>query len=486
MKSLRIITGIFATLLLLGGLPFVVMTQFLYPLGIHEWDWLGNFPVMTSGLNYIETQWFWYQNTGGRYTSTAILSSLPYWYTLTAFRSVVLIFLLLIPICLIYVFVKITRPLPGFFIGGGCWLLFLDQITNTYDSLLRFTCLPIYHLGFALSLLLVAGWWRVITTDFKVRKSYFLLAGLTFLAVGTNEVTMIHLLVLISGISLFCYRKYGQVPAGVYMVLLVTFLSSCLTLAAPGNYARMELYPAGKSFLHVGGLSLGVSMFLIIEWLTNSMLIPVGICLLAIQRVFLKDQHFTIFTKPWLWLASVGLIPLSLFPLMYGTGGTSLPERIVDLLFLIFCISIIGWGFSLCQSFFSENKKRLSLAISPVLGIVMAVFVVLNFFCGGLSLDRNPDKRDGTYLDLVKVEANIGAAYLQFFQGIPQQYVKEMESIEQELRICQADICEVKPLSVPTFMGYDPLYDRMWNKGETGMNSYWSLRPGTRVVYKKQ
>lgn len=65
-------------LLLLVGLPFAVITQYLYPLGIHEWDWLGNFPVMTAGLNYLETQWFWYENTGGRYTSTAILSSLPY------------------------------------------------------------------------------------------------------------------------------------------------------------------------------------------------------------------------------------------------------------------------------------------------------------------------------------------------------------------------------------------------------------------------
>jgi hypothetical protein len=462
------------------------MTQFLYPLGIHEWDWLGNFPVTTSGLNYLDIQRFWYQNTGGRYTSTAILSSLPHWYTLTAFRLLVLIFLLLLPICLIYFFVKITRPLPGFFLGGSCWLLFIDQITNTYDSLLRFTCLPIYHLGFALSFLLAAGWWRVINADFKGRKSYLVLAVVTLLAVGTNEITIVHLLVLISGVSFFCYRKYKRIPAGVYLVLFATLLGSFFALVAPGNFARMELYPAEKSFFLAGGLSAGVSVFLVTEWLTNSMLIPVCICLLVIQRVLFKDLHFTVFTKPWLWLASVGLIPLSLFPLMYGTAGTSLPERIVDLLFLVFCISIMGWVFALHQSYFSKNKERLPLSSISVLGVVAAIFVGLNFFFGGLSLDRSPEKRDGDYLGFVKVEANIGTAYLQLLRGIPQQYAREMQGIEQQLKVCQTDTCEVKPLSVPAFLGYDPLYDRMWNKGETGMNYYWSLRPGTRVVYKKE
>ena len=477
---------IFAGLLLLGGLPFAVMTQFLYPLGIHEWDWLGNFPVTTSGLNYLDIQWFWYQNTGGRYTSTAILSSLPHWYSLTVFRWVVLIFLLLIPISLIYFFVKITRPLPGFFLGGSCWLLFLDQITNTYDSLLRFTCLPIYHLGFALSFLLAALWWQVVNADFRGQKAYFMLAGLSFLAVGTNEITMVHLLVMISGISFFCYQKYGRVPAGVSMVLLVTLLGSGIALAAPGNYARMELYPAGKSFLQAGGLSVSVSVFLIMEWLTNTMLIPVCISLMAIHRAFFKDECFKVFARPWLWLASVGLIPLSLFPLMYGTAGTSLPERVVDLLFMIFCVSIMGWLLGWHQSYLTKGEERLTSGLSLALGIAMAVFVSLNFFFGGLSLDRNPEKRNGTYMELVKVEANIGKAYLQLLQGIPQQYAREMQGIEQQLKICQTDTCVVKPLSTSSFLGYDPLYDRMWNKGESGMNYYWSLRPGTRVVYKRE
>ncbi|WP_367392705.1 DUF6056 family protein [Lewinella sp. LCG006] len=397
-----------------------------------------------------------------------------------------LIFLLLIPLSLIYFFVKITRPLPGFFLGGSCWLLFLDQITNTYDSLLRFTCLPIYHLGFALSLLLATVWWRVINEDFKGRKSYFILACLTFLAVGTNEITMVHLLVLISSISFFCYRKHGRISAGVVFVLLVTLVGCFLALAAPGNYARMELYPAGKSFLRAGGLSAGVSVFLIIEWLTNSMLMPVGICLLVIHHFLFKDQYFTIFTKPWLWLASVGLIPLSLFPLMYGTAGTSLPERVVDLLFLIFCISVIGWLFALYQSHLSKGKGGIPTGLGVALGLALAIFVGLNFFLGGLSLDRNLEKRAGTYLELVKVEANIGRAYLQLLQGIPQKYASEMQGIQQQLLTCQTDTCEVKPLSVTAFVGYDPLYDRMWNKGESGMNYYWSLRPGTRAVYKKE
>lgn len=471
-------------LLVLGFLPFLYATQFVYPLSIHEWDWLGHFSGKTSGLNYWQTQQHWYQHTGGRYTSTALLSTLPYWYDLTRFRLAVLLFVLALPLSFIYALMRLTQPVLGFLLGASCWLLFLDQLTNTYDSLLRFTCLPIYHMGFTLTFLIGLGWWRAARRAYPLSWETLGLAVLSFLAVGTNELTLVHvgLLLFLNGGCVFYEKR--KLPVIWLIIAAVTLAGSAVALSAPGNFARMELYSVEVSLFKTLGLSVAVSMFLVVEWLTNSLLLPVMLCLSLFYQLFFRYRPIAVFEFPWFWLAgTLVLVPVSLFPLLYGTGGSSLPERVVDLLFLCFSILLFGTALSLQQRWCTEKSVPNLSRLGYLAGTVLIVFVIFNLFLGGLSIDRDPSRRRESPLSLVRVEANVGRAYLQIFRGIPQQYAAEMEAMEQQARTCVNQICLVKPLTVPEFIGYDALYDRRWSGGESGQNAYWGLPPKTIVKY---
>ena len=89
----------------LAILPFLVLSFFTYPVGMHDWDWAVNMVGETDHLNYWAEQKYWYNNAMGRYASTALLSTTNFWFSIATFKWFAF-FQLLVLIGSLFVFVK--------------------------------------------------------------------------------------------------------------------------------------------------------------------------------------------------------------------------------------------------------------------------------------------------------------------------------------------------------------------------------------------
>lgn len=125
--------GVGSTLVVL---PFLFLCLYWHPVGTHGVDWISNWGGKYDAMGWWAQQADWYQTTMGRYSSTALLSTVSYWYSLHTARIVVLGIHLGLVACLYYFF----RCLYG---NGKrsnsavCALavmaLYLNQLSNPYD-----------------------------------------------------------------------------------------------------------------------------------------------------------------------------------------------------------------------------------------------------------------------------------------------------------------------------------------------------------------
>lgn len=452
-------------LALLAYLPFLLATQFLYPLGAHEWDFIGKWP----DLGYWETQAYWYKTHTGRYSSTALLTTLPYWYHLTAFRLFALIDLLSIPIAAWWLLRAMLPGRSAILVAAMALLLYLHQLSNPYDSLLRFTCMPIYHAGLVGTLLFAGLLIRQSRASESNRFSGVLILALGAFTIGTNEISLVQLLGITTGALLICHLHARRSCVSLWVLLACLLACSVIEVFAPGNFNRAARYEGAGAILPALWQSLAVSLYLWIGWLADSLLLPAGLLwalLLASNRQTLGNTFA--FGPPVYWLVGLcSITPVSLFPLLYATGGHSLAERVVDLTF--FLVAILWFG--TIAALFAAYRQRLQpkAGIYPRIAIPLSIFLALHLFADGLGIDRKTPRAEATFFDLIAVDANIGKGWLQLLDGTASGYAREMEKIGRDVERCRTDICRVAPLTAGDFIGYDPLYDRLGRGGDARM-----------------
>lgn len=471
----------------LAYLPFLVSSQYLYPLGIHEWDWISGLAWGDGTESWWERQQIWRHEIGGRHTAAAIFGSLSSWYSLSSFRVSVLLILLLVPFVLWTALRKLLPANLGGSIAAFAWLFFLHQLTNTYDSLLRFTCLPIYLLPVALLALLAVSLQRQYRVGFSMNWKLLIPALLIIVIVGTNELSIVHLFLLLGGCLIAYYLDRKMVPVGGGILLGCALLVAMFALGASGNYNRMELYPDGRSTLEIILLSLGTSIFLIADWCLDSLLLIGTIIILFLQRYFGQKQNLPLLQRPLIWtICLFALLPASLFPLLYATSGSSLPERVVDTLYLLFTIVFFLTALSWQQHLLTWPKANgLPQGVRLVLPLLF-VYMLGQIFLQGLTIDRSLESRHLSPLRLIQVEANAGKAYQQLLLGVPAQYAQQMREVEEQVKGCTMDTCWINIQVNSDFIGYDPLYDRLHRNGELGMSQYLNGMGSQRVMYKPQ
>lgn len=89
------------------------------------------------------------------------------------------------------------------------------------------------------------------------------------------------------------------------------------------------------------------------------------------------------------------------------------------------------------------------------------------------------------FLDLIQVDSNIGKGWLQIIDGTALGYAREMERTGEMVKQCNTDICVVTPPTAVNFIGYDPLYDRLWEHGDTWMGKALGNPRVKRVIYER-
>ncbi len=439
-------------------LPFLIFCGYWHPVGTHAVDWISNWGGKYDNIDWWAQQLDWYRTTMGRYSSTALLSTVERWYRLPTLRLVVLLLHLLLGGALYYVISPLLR-------GSGIkWVatltvlaLYLSQLSNPYDSLYRLTGLFIYQTGLIGTLLLAGLLWR--------GRSYLAIPVIVW-TVGTNEISLLHTGLLVGSYLLLtpaCLRK----PQGWALILTWGFCAA-IALLAPGNWVRAELYSsAAFSTGALVGVTIASAGYLMLTWLSSTTLIPLLVLVACLgPRIELSLRQRILAVG-----AALVLPVLSLAPVLFATRGDSLPEGITDW-------QIIPTVLLLGLVALSLPRPRLS----PAVGAALAVFVGMANLLGGLSVDRGREGGPRSPVERMVIASPPGAAWWQLATGKAQEYAQSVERQYEAILTCEAGTCFVPPVTELSTFLYAPSYDRRIKAHGDPWFGYLMNRPDVIVL----
>jgi hypothetical protein len=460
-NRLRWLIGGLAALTLL---PFLLLVMYWHPVGTHGFDWISNWGGRYDEVTWLDQQLEWYMTTMGRFTSTALLSATNFWYSLSAARLSLALFLLSTPISIAWVIrglqprIKVGTSLVW---GSLVTALWLGQLSNPYDSLYCWSGVFTYHTGLLLTLGLAGA---------LLRNRFWLSALLAFFAVGTNEISLVQCWGILFVYVFLSSNNWRQPDFwGVSICLL---LGTGIALLAPGNFARLQLYPGQISYFSAGLVTVGSSIYLWTGW--------VGSGLIPLFLIFVWQSKFSIVKLPparWKFLLGVLVftVPISIAPVIMATRGASFPEGIAD--WQIIPISLLV--FYLASAI---PKRRMPVWSQVLVGLALLMPTLFS----GLSIDRSQDSIISSYTERIMVTGNAGLAWLQLANGTARNYSAAVKNQYEAAQKAEEDLVIVAPLPrVRSNFLYDSSYDR---RGRATGEPYFGAvigRPTIRVKYRE-
>lgn len=474
----------------LCALPFLILAMYAHPLSLHDWDWSVMFSrELESGLSFIEQQSYFFSNTMGRFASTAVSSTLQYWFSPTNFKIFLVLFFILF-LSSIHFF--ISSIFQGFLsrkqrmsIFGGLVCLYFTQLTSPYESFYNISCINTYNL--AACIVLIFG--GLLIRRFRKPKSIlrdFLLIILGIFIVGSNEMTLIAvnwtLLLIIIG-KRYYHNTWDK---SILLIFIVIISFSLIAVAAPGNYVRMDYEENSQSLFEALIFCIGMSCFNWLRWLSST---PLLMCILLYIPVGLKISDSLSVQKFFNYplLTGLGILilqPACLFILFYSAGITTFPERIMDLLFLLTLVGSIYF----VQSILVQGKQigffTNWTGMPPFLTVLFGSFIIVHVCFTGLTIDKSPSaKAQSNKVKLIQTNSNVGNAWLAIFSGEARIYDKGMKQVYEEIERCADEICVVStPKAFPIFI-YDKIYDKKALNGSYYIGEYFHRTKKMKVIY---
>jgi len=217
---------------------------------------------------------------------------------------------------------------------GSFWLCFLPYPS---EIIYWFTGMIAYQPGLAMIALWTVLHFKKEPNKF-VKSIYFILP---FIIAGTNEIN-----VLIMGFVLALVFPIDQPKLRKYWIVVAVFLLGAgLELLAPGSRYRMEYFTetAGNPVANLSfALNHSFSMMwnVIRDWSRSTPLLLVALSI----GIGIKIKSELKIHPVKLFFAGLGIliIPIMYFPFFWGTGMTSPPGRLHDVVFLFFSVWTIG------------------------------------------------------------------------------------------------------------------------------------------------
>ncbi len=445
---------------LVAVLPFLLLCAYWHPVGTHAVDWISNWGGRYEGFSYWGQQLDWYRTTMGRYTSTALLSTTHYWYSLPVARCLFAALHLLLGGAIYYCVSGAFRTgvRTHVVITLAVLALYVSNLSNPYDSLYRLTGLLIYQTGLVATLLLAGllcrgriGWAAVAVV----------------FAVGTNEISLVQCGGLLIG--LVAYRPKFLLRSDSRILWVAALIAASVALAAPGNWVRAELYQTSTHSLPESlALVLATGLFTWLSWLSSTALLPLVLLgSSALPRVTLSQRNFFILGSGTLLLPFV-----SFAPVLLATRGESFPKGIADW-------QIIPVALLLAVLVASRPRYALSVWQSALLVLLFALVSTL----GRTSIDRRRDGAVRSSWERIVLTAPPGRAWQQLLSGQSAAYSESVQRQYWQIDRCGQSVCRVSPLNAQTdnYL-YDASYDR--RIGTEGDRWFGSLgnRSGVTVV----
>lgn len=242
-RTERLPYTLLCVVVVLAALPFFLLSYYNHPFLD---DYYNAANVHTTGLlaQQVELYQLW---TGRFSTSWIVTAGNPLIYgSYNAFRLTPAL-MLLTTLGVVYLGLRtLSRSLPkgqALLAATVLLLLYLQILPDSYQAIYWFTGAVVYHgAGLFLLLVFIASARARQAARPAARSAWRLVAAVcTVAAAAANEMTMLHLLLLLAlllGLSWY-RREWGQVRwwAGL---LVLALAASLVSVAAPGNYIRMK------------------------------------------------------------------------------------------------------------------------------------------------------------------------------------------------------------------------------------------------------
>lgn len=447
------------TLILLAVLSFFAYPQaddFVFANSLNKFGWLG------SQINWYKT-WF------GRFSSTMLLISgsyvdflIPYkvFPVLTIFGYIFAFYLILKKVC-----PDISKKF-GLVLAVTIFMLYISGMPSLSQEFYWFTGWATYAPANIATMILISYF-----DSIKNNKIYILLILLGVFAIGSNEVSMLILMILVFILLLKDYKNKR-----LWLMTAVFALFSLVVVLAPGNTVRAA---KEHDFLFSLAASSGLTGTLIGIWLLNPLL-WIAAFLFCFFRQKLNLKIVLPKEKPMIVICFLlFLIFCAPFTHFFSTGVPA-PGRTLNISFLVFIFLF----------FYIVSLEKVHAVMVKILDKKILIFPVLvlwvigNFYIS--SLEPLP-KRDFSFYRKNPIEAvkwtmttygqnNLYHVYADLFSGRANDFRKTMLDREEKIKSYKGSLqCLPKFERIPRSIFYkdiskDPL------KGENvGFAEYYRL-----------
>lgn len=464
-------------LLLLAILPFLILSWFNHPVGVDDWDYLGGCYFQEQG--FFEKQWHFYSTLVGRYGATFLLLMITERLGILGFKILPAFFILILAIT-IWKFVStlfnsVLTPFYQLLISLLFLILYFASLNGVYESVYFVTYLFNGQLG-----IIACIWIAIVLIQLNQHKKLhlsgrlLLFTGIVF-ANGCYELTSIIANVMLSLSYLYFYLNPSKQEQRkkVMIFMFMSFVFAAGIFLAPGNFVRLSQYNTALNFQNSFILAAGAFGYLLVNWIGDT----AWIIVLLITGLFLKIKPKMNVLSKGFWALGTTLVLVFLLLLFnfLATGISSFPERVEDLLFLVFLLgSLWSLSFLTCKdlSLIFREKTRIWHHL-----LIMAF--ILNIFFKNIKINRELEKPDQfelvILLDYFEFNNNIANAWLEIFSGHAWNYNKFMFQIYQQLSKSENSKVYIdKPAIFPKFI-YDSLHDRKYQE-ETCMGAYFNSK----------
>lgn len=354
--------------------PFLVLAFVNSPMADDFW-----YGTLVHKYGLLRSQVEWYHGWGGRYTSTAIISTYA-WVTDLGGGLVLIPFItmLAIHVSIVLLIVSLADIVPR----RAAWYAFVflavyvANMPRPASGLYWLAGVGVYQPGAVLFLLFSIGLLR-LSKGLDGSTSRILLTTaccvLSVIVIGTNELAMLSILFLCSLMlaSSIWRRHASRLPLGA--VMLVSLAAAFVVISAPGNDVR-----SGESLFAWGQAvpALANSVFegvqTLVAWSLNSTLLALTVLFLPISGAHRGDWNIgRMLPSPWLVPACWLLLLLMFFYPTQLAFGIAPPDRALNAIYLLF---LVAWFSSILVIVQAKDAPR--LAEIPI-HLLRAAYIVL-------------------------------------------------------------------------------------------------------------
>jgi hypothetical protein len=431
--------------LILSVLPFIILSVFSHPC----WDDF-EFSELTRELGFLEAQRNWYYTWTGRFFSTAFLSSVnPLVYRSITGYKILMMFFLILFIISIYMLIseiisdKITKKQKLIICLAFCFLYFTGMPSMKLGFFWLSTAV-IYQLANIMTvfiILLIIKSEKTDSNESSLRKN-ILIYLLIFAVCGSNEVSMVILMLLLFLIYLLNYIAFKKFSARLFSYIIASFIAFFIVFISPGNVQRYGkqpnshnlLYSIKNTFIDMAGLFFYKYMsipFIAITVLFILVLIRSNLSCKFTGRIFPVNPLYTV--SAYLLIISAGYFT------SYWSLGILPYERTANVIYFAY---LLGWFFNILIVInYVKSKYNFNLKKIPV--YVYACLIAAIFFT--LIITNNSIRKS--------------------YRGTAVDFNSELNERYRFIKEDKADTCVVKSiLTVPGTLFYHDITDDPMNK----------------------